>query len=113
MTPAFGLRQFVHLGGHDMAIDAKPLQPVPCAAIDLQAGMPAVDEHEYAATARVRRSRAEVRCRERIKLVARRVATAGISVARQVDEVERRFPLDSDPIEVGEARLARCGARAR
>src|SRR5688500_17797628 len=113
MTPAFGLRQFVHLRGHDQTRDPKPLQPVPRVPIDVQTGMPAVDEHEHAAETRVRHSIPEVSRRQRVEFLSRRIAAAGVSVARQIDEVERRFALDRDPIEIRQARFARRGARAR
>ena len=106
MTLALRPRQFVDLRRHDICRDAEPFQPVPGAPIAIETGMPAVDEHEHAAEARVRDPVAEIRRRQGVEFFPRRVAAPGVSEARQIDEVERRFALDRDPIEVGQAGLA-------
>ncbi len=108
MTPPFGLRQFVQLGGHDVAGDAVIYQPGPGAMIRVQTRMPAVHEEQRGPAPR----RKVVR-RELIESGPRRIATAGVPVAGQVDQEERRTPVGFDAIEVGEPRLARGGARAR
>src|ERR671912_2750827 len=104
MTLPLGLRQFIHLRRHDMSCYAVAVQPVPGAAIAVEAGMPAVDEHEHAAKTRIIEPRAKIRGGQRVKLFARLVATARIAKPGEVHQEERWPRLYADPIEVGQPR---------
>src|SRR6187402_3435503 len=99
MTLPFGLRQFVHLRRHDVSYYAVAVQPVPRAAIAVEAGMAAVDQHEHAAKSRIVETRAEIVGGQRVEFLARLLAAARVAEAGQVHQVERRTRLNGHPIE--------------
>src|SRR5690349_15206990 len=88
MTPAFGLRQFVHLRRHRVSLHAEAFQPTPRRAIAVEAGMPAVDQDEHAAEPRIVDPRAEVCGRQRVELFAR-LTPPGFGAARPAPSLSR------------------------
>jgi hypothetical protein len=54
----------------------------------------------------------KVRLRETIEFLRRRIATPRVTISGEIDQVERRRRAALDPVEIGEPRLARRGARA-
>ena len=87
MTLPLGPRQFVHLGCHGVLLYAETAEPVPRAAVAVEAGMTAVDQHESAAEPRIVDAGAEIRGGQRIKLLARHVAAPRVPEPGEVHQV--------------------------
>ncbi len=113
MTLALRPRQFVDLRGQHAVFGVLTFQPLPGAAVAVEAGMPAVDEQERPPHRgeTVSTFTMEIRADQRVELGRRLVAAPGVSVPGQIDEVERGVALPLQPVEIGQAGLSRGRAR--
>ncbi len=111
MTPALGLRQFVHLGGDHVDVHAPIHEPGPHPDVRVEPRVTAVHEQQ-------RRRRApppgpEIGGGQLVEGHPGSVSTPRVAVSRQVHQEERRCPSALDPVEVRQPGLAGRGARAR
>ena len=111
MTRAFATRQLIDLGSHDPARARLRLQPRPRYEIRLETRMPRVHQQEHRNGAVLSAGKI---CIARVRLNSSRrcIAAPRITVSGEINKVERRRRAALHPVEVGEPRLARRGARA-
>lgn len=105
VTPALGLRQFVDLGGDHVARHAVVHEPCPRTHVGVQSRMPAVHQQQGGAA-----RGPEILRRQLVERLAGRLSAAGVAVARQIHQVERRLSFTLHAEEVRETGLA--GRRA-
>jgi hypothetical protein len=116
----FAARKLVDLGGHNGRVRRRLMDPGPGRAIVRQPWMPHIHQHESC------RRTLEDDPHDRLEFGLAGVARfggalaatphawgAGISVAREVEQIHRRAGAARNAIDVGEPRLAGSGARAR
>lgn len=84
MTPALGLRQFVELGGNDVADNTVIHQPGPRPGVCIESRVPAVHQQQRSPS-----SRREIVPGQAIERVAGGIASSRVAVSRQVHQVER------------------------
>ena len=110
MTRAQRPRQFVHLRSNNRAGAGKGTGPGPSVKIRVEARVPRVDE-QYHSDGLIDRS-GEIRLHEPVELARRRVATPRVSISGEIHQIQRPRRATLHPVEIGEPRLARRGARA-
>jgi hypothetical protein len=112
----FAAREFVDLRRHDCSPLDHGVQPLPGFDVTCLAGVPGIHQQQRAGcTGCLLPPVVPPACPEdrACDLVESGVAPAGVSVARQIDYMNRRGLRPRDAVHVCQPRLARCPARPR